>query len=265
MEQKKLLLVVISVGVFLVLVIGAGMLVFAPKAKPAIAAFPPAAAQALPADPGKPASVDPSEWLKNPSSVSTLQQPAPGSSSRGDVIVIYGERPSVVNGVDTAVGQGVPPASAATTADGKVLVDVAPQATPQAAPQVTTVVGPQTAPPPASRPEPKQAAPAPKAESAPAAKSSPAAKPAPAKRSVDEFWVQTGSFSDKGRADSAKETLGTKGIASLVETKDVNGKTYYRVRVGPYTSKNEADYWLSLVKTIDGFDASYVSQVKAKR
>lgn len=261
MEQKKLLLVVISVGVFLVLVIGAGMLVFAPKAKPAIAALPPVAGQPLPAD--QPASVDPSEWLKNPSSVSTLQQPAPGSSTRGDVIVIYGERPSVVNGVDAAVGQGVPPAATATAADGTVVVDVAPQATPQA----TIVVGPQTAPPPAPRAEPKP--PAPKAESAPKAAPAekPAAKaaPAPAKRSVDEFWVQTGSFSDKGRADAAKETLGTKGIASLVETKDVSGKTYYRVRVGPYTSKNEADYWLSLVKTIDGFDASYVSQVKAKR
>jgi len=263
MEQKKLLLVVISVGVFLVLVIGAGMLVFAPKAKPAVASLPPAARQSLPAD--QPASVDPSEWLKNPSSVSTLQQPAPGSSTRGDVIVIYGERPSVVNGVDAAVGQGVPPAGTATAADGTVVVDVAPQATPQA----TIVVGPQTAPPPAPRAEPKPTTPEPKTEKAPKAAPAekPAAKaaPAPAKRSAEEFWVQTGSFSDKGRADVAKETLSSKGIASLVETKDVSGKTYYRVRVGPYTSKNEADYWLSLVKTIEGFDASYVSQVKAKR
>ncbi len=33
MEQKKLLLVIISVGVFLAVVIGAGMLVFAPGRK----------------------------------------------------------------------------------------------------------------------------------------------------------------------------------------------------------------------------------------
>ena len=59
--------------------------------------------------------------------------------------------------------------------------------------------------------------------------------------------------------------LNAKGIASLVETKDLSGKTYFRVRVGPYTSKTEADYWLSLVKTIEGFDNSYVSQLKTKR
>jgi len=82
---------------------------------------------------------------------------------------------------------------------------------------------------------------------------------------MDEFWVQTGAFSTKARADGAKETLGAKGITSLVETKDVNGKNYFRVRVGPYSSKKEAEYWLSLVMTIDGFDESYVSMIKAKR
>ncbi|OHE64222.1 MAG: hypothetical protein A2001_00090 [Treponema sp. GWC1_61_84] len=82
---------------------------------------------------------------------------------------------------------------------------------------------------------------------------------------MDEFWVQTGSFSAKVRADDASVQLKTKGITSLVETKDVNGKTFYRVRLGPYSSKNEADYWLALVKTVDGFGESYVSMTKAKR
>lgn len=249
------------------------MLVFAPKAKPAVAttsSAPVEASATAAPDPNKPASVDPSEWLKDPSTVSTLQQPAPGSSTRGDVIVIYGERPSVTN--TSTSSNGLPAAAAtATTADGRVLVDVAP-------PPATTTVEPQNPPAPAPstqtvRTEVKQPEPAPKAaprttESAPAPKAQKkvekkvAAAPAPRN---DEYWVQTGSFADKGRADAAKSSLGTKGISSLVETKDVSGKTYYRVRIGPYTSKNEADYWLSLVKTIEGFDASYVSLVKAKR
>jgi DedD protein len=38
----------------------------------------------------------------------------------------------------------------------------------------------------------------------------------------------------------------------------VDGRIWYRVRVGPYTSENEASYWLALVKAIDGFGESQV-------
>jgi DedD protein len=81
----------------------------------------------------------------------------------------------------------------------------------------------------------------------------------------DDYWIQTGAFSTKNLAESAKGTLSRKGIPSFVEIKTINGKTYYRVRVGPYTSKKEADYWLSLVKGLDGFEKSYVSLVKTRR
>jgi DedD protein len=38
----------------------------------------------------------------------------------------------------------------------------------------------------------------------------------------------------------------------------VDGQTWYRVRVGPYTSENEAGYWLALVRAINGFDQSQI-------
>ncbi len=267
MEKRKLLLIVISVGVFLVIVIGATMLVFAPKASAPVPGTGDAMAAAGGLSSG-PATVDASEWVRDPSAVSGLQEPADRGpadqgptgqgltgqspsgqtqSGRGDVIIIYGDRPSPDSTIATSPVAG----------DNGLVIQV-------------------PAPPSVAVPQPaaieERAAPAPKQVQAALKKET--VKPAPAKtqsvpkkatKIIDDFWVQTGSFSAKARAEAAKETLAAKGIASLVETKDVDGKTFYRVRVGPYASKTEAEYWLSLVKTIDGFGESYVSLAKAKR
>jgi DedD protein len=72
--------------------------------------------------------------------------------------------------------------------------------------------------------------------------------------------VQTGAFSAKIRADDARELLASKGITSIVENRQINGRTWYRVRLGPYTSESEANYWLALVRSIDGFGESQVRQ-----
>jgi DedD protein len=72
------------------------------------------------------------------------------------------------------------------------------------------------------------------------------------------YWVQTGSYVKKSSADSTKDFLNTKGITSIVTNTNVDGRIFYRVRVGPYVSKNEADYWLSLIKTIDGMENSQI-------
>jgi DedD protein len=81
-----------------------------------------------------------------------------------------------------------------------------------------------------------------------------AARPAPQQQSrvYDAYWVQTGSFSTKTQADKAKEILASKGLTAIIENGDVRGETWYRVRIGPYTSQNEADYWLSLIRSING-------------
>jgi DedD protein len=248
MEKRKLLLIVISVGVFLVIVIGATMLVFAPKSSAPVAG-PGGSATVSTAgtQAAGPATVDASEWVRDPSTVSGLQEPSSqATNGKGDVIIVYGDRPA-------PTADGTTPAT--KSPDGLVIDVPAPAAV--------------------AVPEPSAAAAAPSAQKTVAVAPKPAAPksattkaPAAPKKTpkiVDDFWVQTGSFSAKTRADAAKETLAAKGIASLVETKEVDGKTFYRVRVGPYASKSEAEYWLSLVKTIDGFGESYVSLAKAKR
>ena len=57
-----------------------------------------------------------------------------------------------------------------------------------------------------------------------------------------------------------KELLASKGLTSIIETRVVEGRNLYRVRLGPYTSEREANYWLALVKSIDGFSESQVRQ-----
>jgi DedD protein len=91
-----------------------------------------------------------------------------------------------------------------------------------------------------------------------------APKPAPAKV-YNDYWVQTGSFEAKVRADNVKESLGAKGISSVIEVRDINSKTMYRVRVGPYTSQDEAKYWLELIQSIDGFKDSQIWQSQSVR
>jgi DedD protein len=131
---------------------------------------------------------------------------------------------------------------------------------PETAPVIVSVPRPSAVAvpdvPPAGKALPAAAPSRPKA--APAAAPAPA-KPAPqAKPARDSYWVQTGSFSAQARAEGARELLAAKGIASVIENRDVDGKTWFRVRVGPYTSQNEADYWLSLIKNIQGFEGSQV-------
>jgi DedD protein len=244
MEKKKLLLVAISVGVFLVIVIGASILVFSPRTpSPAAAAMRPA--KPVPAEKVEepsvvsetPATVNAVELVKSFDDIQGLQTP-PEDKAQDNVFYIYGENPSEVVTVDRSAPAG-----------NRLIVDV-PRPSAPAVPDTPRAARPAPAPAARTTPAPRAAAPA-------------AKTPAPS-RAQDNYWVQTGSFSTVARAEAVKDTLSAKGIKSLVENREVQGKTYFRVRVGPYTSKNEADYWLALIKSIHGFEESLVFKTPAR-
>lgn len=68
------------------------------------------------------------------------------------------------------------------------------------------------------------------------------------------WWVQAASFTSLKYADNARETLGSNKINADVFTyKDSFGKVFYRVRVGPYLTKSEAEYWKSRIGQIESF------------
>ena len=222
-EQKKLLLVAVSVGVFLLVTITAAIAILTPKAnmqETAINTQPYSSGRLQPATVG-----------------SDIQQPA---STTQETNVNQVESPAVDVKNNDRLTINIPKPTTAAVPDNHETLP--------ATRSVATVA-------PAAKPA---------ATAKPAASKSPAAKPAaPAKpkpKTTKDYWVQTGAFTAKIRAEDSKELLASKGITSIIENSEINGKTWYRVRVGPYISESEAKHWLDLVKTIDGFGDSQIRQ-----
>ena len=105
------------------------------------------------------------------------------------------------------------------------------------------------------------AAPAVAAPAAEAKRSVPLAKLAP-KLPLHEFWVQVGSFASRARANALEQRLSDQGIISRVTTRSADAKVFFRVRVGPYGSRKEAEKFLAWVQRVDGMDGSYISEVR---
>jgi DedD protein len=279
MEKKKLLLVAVSTGVFLVIVISAAILIFTPKttgtgtalsaarpipAGPAGIFTPPEPTAVQPesvqqetaqTDPGQhqPATVDAADMVRNADGIQGMQPPPQATAIQENHFYINGENPGEGYAVENNNGGDA----------ARTVINV---------PKPSTVAVPDTPSEPAGRSAPRRAAPASRPAAAPSPKASAPAKPAapkpaarPAPSSYDSYWVQTGAFTAKVRAEGVKETLSSKGISSIIENRELDGKTWYRVRVGPYTSENEASYWLALVRSIDGFADSQIRMTRSLR
>jgi len=223
---------------FLVIVVSAAILVFSPPS----AAF----------TPSSPANSESPNWTAAPAvPENTLSAPPPAApvvdvpqdnanslnSDSGLIASSKGEGPTTI-AIKPLLGAGVPD----TTAK----------------------------PAPAKPAAPKPAASKPAASPKPAAKPAPEVKPAEPssaepKKERRDFWVQVGSYSTRERADGAKLTLDDKGLAAIITNQQVNGETRYRVRVGPYNSRNEADYWLAIVKNMDSFKDSLIWESQSFR
>ncbi|MDR0502796.1 MAG: SPOR domain-containing protein [Treponema sp.] len=234
--MKKLLLVAVSVGVFLLITITAAIVIMTSKVNAEEAAIASSfssgrvqpVAEGIRETPVKP------EVKQEINITPVIEEPA-AASDKND-----GER-LIIN---------IPKPSAAAVSDPVQVVPAAPKKVTVTAP-VRVTANPQTASPQAAKPA---------AQSAVTQRPAPAVNRAPTIKTINDYWVQTGAFSAQIRAEDAKETLALKGITSIIENRQVDGRTWYRVRLGPYTSEKEANYWLALVKTIDGFSESQVRQ-----
>ncbi len=83
----------------------------------------------------------------------------------------------------------------------------------------------------------------------------------------DKFWVQVGSFEDINKANSARATLSKNGLPAEVFTYEDGGRMMYRVRVGSYSTKSEAEKVREKVSSINpsDFGQSFVVNSTAKR
>jgi len=251
MEKKKLLLVAISVGVFLALTIGAAILFFAPKDVPASAMASARPVQAVDTGitvptPGpsvsqdstpQPSSLDPVELVN---ATPGLRQAPEGTTKQGDDYYVGGSGKTTETVISvpkpsTAAVPDTPPAGKAASTPAQTQTQTAPKPAATTVTVTTAAVQTQT-------------------------------KPASTQTKIyNDYWVQTGAFSTIARAEGVKNTLSSKGITSIIENREVDGKTVFRVRVGPYTSQNEANYWLSLIKSINGFEDSQIRQTQSLR
>lgn len=71
---------------------------------------------------------------------------------------------------------------------------------------------------------------------------------------VTKYWIQVTALTSRKAADAAREELGKNLITADVFTyTDSKNQLFYRVRVGPYSSKSEAEYWRTKIAMIDSF------------
>ncbi len=234
-EQKKLLWLSLSVCAFVLVLAATGLFLFAPRKGGA-------AAPATLGNVAAPKSADPQDFLMTPPPAPSFEEPR---VEDGAVVVIYGEKPR-------SLGEPLNPIVAAP------VPGVAPLA---GEPLANTRASAASSKAPAS-PQASTTAAKPAAASAPAVT---AKVQAAAKARTDEYWIQAASFTSRGRADDLKESLAAKGVASLISVKDIDGKSWYRVRIGPYLGKTEAEGWLGQLKGLPGCSEAYVSKTVVER
>lgn len=87
-------------------------------------------------------------------------------------------------------------------------------------------------------------------------------------KTQDQYWVQVASVTNKNNAENARAALAANKIESEIFThKADDGRLYYRLRVGPYTTKTEAEYWKGRIALIDEFSSidSFITNTAAKK
>jgi len=238
MEQQKLLWTILSVGILILILLGAGMFFFLPSDSTGLAQN------------GKT-----TEWTKAASPAPAAEQKTPDPKA--------------------TTAPAVPPQ---TSKPEIKKTPVQPSPAPKAAPAPSTTPAPKTA----QTPAPKQATtPAPKATPAPATKpatstqqaSKPAqtqtqstkpattqtTKPAASTAAKGSFWIQVGSYATEDAAKKTKQELAAKGYTSSIQTIAKDGKTYHRVKIGPYVSRSEVDTLLPKIKALPGMGGSFIT------
>jgi len=237
MEKKKLLLVAVAVGIVLLIIIGIPLMMIAPRQRdtsPLQSSLPNIERDwGTAAEPAGARRTQTSTTVEAPAYTGGAQSRESAYSEPADtphITTLTVPVPETAAVPDTPITQTRKPSTVKLTVDQPAAPDNPPAAKPVAV----------------------------------AVKSAPASKAAVnSGKTHNNYWVQTGAFSTKIRAEGAKESLASKGIASIIDNRDIDGKTWYRVRVGPYISETEANYWLALVKSIDGFAESQIRLTQA--
>ncbi len=291
MEQKRTLWIIAAAGMFLLVVLGAAFILYSPAQRSA----PQSIAQNYQV-PSQGYQQSASGWQAVPDAYNgnQLLPPSQGEIHTND-LTVYTENTKVY-GTETSEGTVIDLNALKAVTEMAPAQETVPQAQPQninitvnipetkietvPAPVVAVTEVPvqivQADAPAAKGPAPSVAPAAPatsskttvkpaqKAESKTAAasiKQAPA-KTVPAKTAPAQYWVQAAAYSNKKTAENARGVLDDNKIpADIFTYQDAKGKVFYRVRVGPYTTKSEAEYWRTKIEKISDFSKaeSYIT------
>jgi cell division protein FtsN len=248
MEQKKILWILFAVTLFLLVVVGAGFIWFYPGAEE------PREQTAAVEGAGQESEArefDPIEWVRSSEEYPGLKEDEKKSPEDENFVVVYGQDEPAED------GEGEQPAEA-----GEPEVEEA------AEEREPSAAGEAAAP---SREEKRQSAAeekqVPEKTAAPEESGQERKRYEGTQKTIRtvEYWIQAGSYTSKTRAEEVREELRKKGFASRITVKEIEGTLYYRVRIGPYAHKEEAEKFLRWVKDIDKFEKSYVSKVYSEK
>lgn len=285
MEQKRTLWIVAAVGVFLLVVLGAALILYTPQSKQATIANSRVTNSSTASNgwislaPSAPlqTSTNADEKADEESSVlSDKEIPNPAKTElRAEEVNIYAENANVYSEKTelNKLGENAT-VKAETSEKPTTIVLTEPEKT----------AGAKTSKPEVSKPRSnvavknsvseKQKAPA-KPEhknTAKAAKTgqnkSVSAKPSVKEPEIVQYWVQVSALTSRKSADEARNKLGENQITADVFTYTDNKKRlFYRVRVGPYTTKSEAEYWRTKISKIDSFQnsSSYITSTTVSK
>jgi cell division protein FtsN len=253
MEHKQTLWIISAAGVFLLVVVGAALILYSPSASSAAAPVAPpvsvvmpgglqqGATQGLVQRPVGIATVP----AALPSDLASLAPPAPAASNEGLISLRPEQLQALLQDAQNA---------AATTLASLPAAPVTSAPPPAPVPSVSALSAAArqavTAP----------ARPAPAAASAPTVApvprpASPAVKAPPQSAASGQYWIQAASFTSKKNADSVRVMLAENRMPGEVFTHtDTAGTVFYRVRVGPYPNKSEAEYWQGQLRSLKNFE-----------
>jgi len=245
-EQKKLLLVAVSTGVFLLVTITVAIIMLTPKVQPQETFFSSSSSLT--------GAIKPVEPVND-----TLSQPVINNSQETKIYIDGNSEPIAIdkNNGDSLTIQILKPSTTAVpdSSNTSVSTTVKTQTSTAAATATASTTATKSAASQSAKTQTSTAS-----KSASTTKTTTASSGKTAEKTINDYWIQTGAYSSMVRAEDVKERLSSNGLTSIIENRIIDGKTFYRVRLGPYTSENEANYWLSLVKSIDNFGDSQVRQ-----
>ncbi len=239
MENSKTLIVIVSVSLFVAAVLGLGLVLFYPREAPQVAG---GGGQS-----GSAGGFDAIEYLRDPDaerpSLEATEEDEE-SEEDGDVVIVYGEAVEERPDEERAAEEGR-------------------ETEPERAGEADTA--PAERAPAAEAERPAERAPEP--ETVQPARTAPRRAPEAPTREVQvtEYWIQVIATTSRDRVDMARERLREHELSGRITTKVVDGRTFYRLRVGPYTNKNEAAKFLDWVNDIEGFADSYISEEYSTR